>query len=419
MLQSKKSLPNRRPLESVALILVMEVMGVMGIAAPQMQQALAAPAWYSGILGDPRSVGRGGIGVALADDFWSVIDNPAGSALTTADTALQFSTNTITDTLSDTQPLRVYSGGMVVPVTPWGFATGYESSNLTGNVREYTLSASRLLLRDHLSVGLSFNYGFSSSGPSSNSLNSLNSFVSDTQAWGLTSGVLYRLEHRVMIGAKFRSQMNYPAGDGTPFYHPWELNFGVGQIRNRFFRYGLELRTQGPSSPNSSSWSLQPHLGVEYQVVNLRQIQIRLYSGSYLEGSRLHGTGGGGVNFWIFSLSAGADLGPSYQNILFALGVDLGKTAKKLKILPSSVQAPIQGPFPDPLEVSDDWLPRRLQDDPENSFQEIGPSAERLKNRIIQIKKIGQDQPDSLREEKDSFSKDWNELREGLNESAP
>ena len=359
----------------------------------------ASEGWQSGLQGDPRSVGRGGTGIVLSDDLWGVLENPAGSAMLVPGSTLQFSRNSIEDNvlLPEGKQLQMSSAGAVAPQTPWGFAASYTGSNQSAFVREYTVSGSRLFMDDHLSVGAGLTYGRST-----------------LPAWGSTVGALYRFPKRVILGASFRSAMVYRGDEGPSFRHPWSFGVGAGTITNRFFRTEMGLRFLGRSLSSDSSVRVQPHAGAEYEFINLRQVKVRMYGGSYLENSRLHGTVGAGVDAWIFSVGSSVDLARDYRNYLFSVGIDLGRTLKKLRVLPSTVPAPAGGLFPNPLEVSDDWLARRIQDDPENAFQEIGSSLERLDHRIKNADQILKDQPKAIQDEIDSFSNDWDDLKEEL-----
>ncbi|MGK5082044.1 hypothetical protein WDW37_01970 [Bdellovibrionota bacterium FG-1] len=373
------------------------------MAASVFAPVFANDDWHSGLQGDPRSVGRGGTGVVLSDDLWGVFENPAGSALTVPGTQLQYSKNKIQDTqtLVAGRELQFFSAGLVAPETPWGFSAGLSESSQAEAVREYSVSASRLFLNEHLSLGASLNYGYSVSA---------DRMLVYQSAWGATLGGMYRFPKRFLVGMSYRSAMGYSKSDGGAFLHPWNFEMGLGQIPNRFFRAELGVRFIGASEPGVFSIHAQPHLGFEYEFINLRQIQIRLYSGSYLENSRLHGTFGFGLDPWLFSVGASVDVASGYRNYLFAVGLDVGRTLKRLRVAPSTVSAPPGGVFPSPLEVNEDWLPPRLQDDPENSFQDIGPSPDRIKKRIENMDQIIKDQPKAIEDEAGAFLQDWNDL---------
>jgi len=373
---------------------------VIALASLVGAPAVAAESWPS-CIGDARAVGRGCTGVVLADSVWGVLTNPAGSALTVSGTALQFSNNQITNPLG----VAVYSGGVAVPLahlelgTLGGLAAAGQTFDQSGRVSEYSVSAARLFLDDRLSLGLAFNYGFAGTTPGAGS-----------QAIGATGGALFRLPKRFLLGAEFRSQMNYSLA------HPWEFGIGFGQIVNRFFRYELDLRFLGPSLSSDSPVSLQPHLGMEYQFLDLRQFRLNLFSGGYMDNVRVHGTLGLGVDVWVFSVNGAADVASNYLNLLVGVGVDVGKVMTKLRIAPPSVPPPPGGIFPNPFEVNDDWLPSRLQDDPANSFTEIGASPERWKKRIKDIGKVpsASDGKKVIKDEVDSISDDWEEIKEEL-----
>ncbi len=374
---------------------------VLLFALSIVSNAFSAPlsSWHSALQGDPKSVGRGGTGIVLSDDLWGVFENPAGSAMIVGGTTLQLSSNSIEDRdLNPGETLKVRSAGVVAPETPWGFAIGGVNSNQTELINEYTVSTSRLFENDRLSLGAALNFGQS---------------PTDT-ALGTTLGALYRFPKRFILGASYRTPMQYVRSDHTSYSHPGESGLGAGYIPNRFFKTELGFRFRGASVPADSSLTVQPHLGFEYQFVSLRQIQIRLYAGTYFETTRLHETFGIGADPWIFSFGTAVDTAPGYRNYLFAFGLDIGRTLKKLKIIPPSVPAPPGGLFPKPLEVNEDWMNERMQDDPENSFHEIGSSLQRIKRRIGNMDQVIKDQPGTLKEESDSISDDWNDIKEDL-----
>jgi hypothetical protein len=369
----------------------------------------SALGWRSELQGDARTVGRGGAGIVLSDNLWGVFENPAGSALTAPGTTLQLARNSIIDQelagSALNNELVVKSGGIVIPETPWGFAFGSSESNQTIPVREYHLSASRLFLEDHLSLGVAMNYGISFTEDKTSSTST---------SWGTTLGALYRFPKRILIGVSFRSGMNYASTDGVPFSHPWSLGMSVGHIPNRFFRGEAGVRWLGANYSDQSVPHPKPYLGLEYKFLDLRLLQARLFTGGYYEDRRMHSTFGINLDPWVFALGAAVDLARNYRNYLFSVGLDIGRTLKRFKLIPPTVPGPPGGLFPRSFEILDDWLPPRLQDDPENSFQEIGASIRRITNHVGNLEEIIEHQPTVIEDEADALKKDWNDLKNSI-----
>ena len=366
-------------------------LGIVLILCLGSGQALAQSHWYDGFQGDPRTVGRGGAGTVLSDNLWGILTNPAGSALTTLDSGLQYSNNSVQDLSrpAGDQSISLNSGGIVFPAPPWGLSAGVSSYGYTFGVKEFFLSGSRLFLQDRLSLGAGLRYGTAERG----------------SVLGGSMGAIYRLPKRFLVGSSIRSGMNYPT-PGSELVQPWSLGVAFGQIPNRVFSYELGVRF--------SSLYVQPHLGGEYKFIDLRQLRVRLFAGGYHDGFRPHGTLGFGVDPWLFTLGVSLDAARDYTNYLFSFGVDIGRVLKKLRLVPSTVRAPSEGILPNPTGIREDWFPPRLQDDPENSFQEIGPSAERIKKKISRLPSLLGDQPQVLKEEKDAFEDDWKTIQEDL-----
>lgn len=363
--------------------------------------------WHSGAQGDARTVGRGGAGIALSDTIWGVGENPAGSALTVNGTVLQLAANAIEDTQGEglLRSPNSFSAGLLMPVTPWGYALTLTESDERAFVREFAFSSSRLFLDDRLSLGAALSYGRSYS---------INYKDVTSASWGSALGVLYRFQKRIIIGMTLHTPMGYSTELGESFNHPWSVGLGIGQIPNRFFRAEMGLRLIGPSLPSESSLRLVPHIGLEYVFIDLKQLRFTLYTGTLLEHGRIHGTGGIGANIWAFTLGGAADLAKGYSNTLFSFGLDIGLVLKKLRILPRTVSAPAGGILPNPIEINEDWLTPRLQDDPENSFHEIGASIQRISKRLGDPAVILNDQLKILEEEADSFSTDLNAIGEDV-----
>ncbi len=151
------------------------------------------------------------------------------------------------------------------------------------------------------------------------------------------------------------------------------------------------FRFHSPSERLGEGWAVQYHAGVDYRFLCLKNLHSLIFSGIYFDhsrsaqNSRVHLTWGLEFNPWFVRLNAGIDMAPGYRNVAFGVGVDIADILRMLKVFPPEVQAPAGGAFPSPLEISDDWLPTQLQDNPDDAFQTIGPGLEDIPKTLEKI----------------------------------
>jgi hypothetical protein len=108
-------------------------------------------------------------------------------------------------------------------------------------------------------------------------------------------------------------------------------------------------------------------VGGAYTFANYKEFNAVVFAGSYLEmtridgtGNRLHVTSGIELHPWIVNFGAGADLSAGYSNYLVGIGVDIVKAMVKLDLIPTPYTPPYKGFFPSPLHLKDEGLPRPM-----------------------------------------------------------
>jgi hypothetical protein len=101
--------------------------------------------------------------------------------------------------------------------------------------------------------------------------------------------------------------------------------------------------------------------------VEYKELEINLAAGSYLEEmreagdyARLHGTASLELKPWIFDIGWGIDGARFYQNFVVSAGVDIGKLARKLDLIPPRPDYPYGRLIPSPARESDQGLGHAL-----------------------------------------------------------
>lgn len=338
----------------------------------------------------------GGPITALADDYTGAFDNPAGSALTLGGLDLTISSASIEDDLHmlPGQRLNYYMGGLAIPFEGYGISGGYStpfSSVSPGEEKidyvEYRIALSKTFLQKRLSIGFGAGWG------------TLKTTERNATVPRFIFGGLYRFPKRIMLGLSYTPGSVFdPDSQGRGFSVPHQISLGVGWIPNRFLRGGLSLRAVAPESNVYSfhwpdlevgkDWVYQPHFGADYHFLHLKKIKGRVFAGAYIESrrgvgeSRFHYTTGTELQLWFLKVGIALDKGVGYQNVSLGFGLDVGEVLRKLQMLPPEAPILTGGLFPSPFEISDDWLPTQLQDNPEDAFQSIGTDVDDVKRGI-------------------------------------
>jgi hypothetical protein len=354
----------------------------------------------------------GGATVGLADTFLAGTSNPGGLALAmgvgdtniTKNTIRDANTQDYGDLITPTQSL-----GAALNLYPWTFSLGVipigwegqyyylpptagagftgQSAHLVAESHEFRVAAARSFFDNRLGVGMSANIGV---GEEEIQMPSQN-FDDDRHAAaiGATWGATWQFPNRILLGASYTLPMHYNINTNNspefPGYFqsldtPSRLEFGLGWISNRFFRGDLQLSRIG-ETPNAALLSndanlvglnntWQPKLGAAYIFMDYRRYMGTLFTGGYLEssridfaGNRFHKTVGLEMKASIFTVGVGIDAAPSYQNSFYSVGIDAGIVLEILHLMPEPWQPEHQGMFPNPVAQSDAGLARPLQKD--------------------------------------------------------
>lgn len=335
-------------------------------------------AWSPVPNGNLRYVGMAGANTALTENFFAAGDNPGGLAMTLPGVDLQWSSNRFMDDRREPGvEFSTNAVGMAVPIGSYGVSLGYSEpfKSSSNEIREWSFGLAGRFMEDRLGVGLLFAPTWDhAQGDFSEGV---------TQ---LSVGAQWRFPHRILLGGRFS-----PRADGESFTIPSRAALGIGYIPNRSFRVGAAIKFA-----NVSENPFQLHLGFAYNIWQTNMIRTNFFAGTYYESDRGHITFGIDFMPWIFDVSVALDRASGYENTIASIGLDLGATAQFLGFLPKTVPVPPAGLFPNPLEQNDDWLPRHLQDHPEQALQSVDPDfgdykrtikklPGNLKNRVEQL----------------------------------
>jgi hypothetical protein len=395
--------------------------------------------WNATVSGDVRTIGMAGATVGLADTFLAASDNPGGLAMTLQGADENYVTNQVSDShvQNPNSPNETESLGVAVSLHPWAFSLGLVTTSREGQTyaipntpgfnsvtvtsRELRMAASRLLLDDRLSVGLSLNIGQGEeeiepqfqSGPTS---------VDHVYRVGATFGGQYQLPNHFLLGASYALPVTYSfSGAGAasqlpgfyqPIVVPERFAMGLGWIPNRNARMDFSVFAVG-RSPNAALIrddvtqigthdTFQPRLGAAYVFADFKNVKATAFGGTYFEWSRIdgesnrvHATGGLEVKPYVFTVGIGTDLSSGYSNFILSVGVDLLQVLERVKIVPTPYSPPHQGFLPSAIRLSDAGLPRPMVKD----WVQKGPDM----NPIEVIKKI----PERTKVAVKELKKDW------------
>ena len=392
--------------------------------------------------GDIRTVGMAGATMGLADTFIAALDNPAGLTMSLNGADSNFASGTIYNgAIQDYQnPMHYYNFGVAVNAYPMGFSLGYVVPNQQGQsyrlqsipgqsqvvnlivkTYEFHLSYSHVLFDDRLALGASLILGQGQTELDFGGNNQVLDQGYFSYALGLNVGASYQLPYHLILGLSYATPMHYP---GSPDHYqspylpgyfqqietPGRLGLGLGFIPNRFIRADFttfmiqstdNAALLGDDSiPIGRYVTLQPRIGVAYNFWDEMEFRGTLFLGSYLEFSRVsdikakfHKTGGIEFKLWIFNVGSAIDSAPEYRNFILSAGIDIFKAMEKLEIIPTQPRPSLGHFLPNPLQISDEGLPRTLvtdwgehQDEAPLNPVEVGLRIpERIGERATQI----------------------------------
>jgi hypothetical protein len=378
--------------------------------------------WSTTVHGDIRTLGMAGATVGLADSFIGTGDNPAGLAMTLGGGGVQVTRNRIHDAYVQDygEVMSSTNLGATSTIYPWGFSLGYWVPNSEEQryqfgaggpegraevfTREFRFSAGRILLDNKLSLGASVIFGQAAKSLEIDNSPALDS-SHHSHAPGASVGAMYQLPKRWILGATYVFPMTFHAdplentspvvaGFHQPVRSPYRVGVGVGWIPNRFFQAGATVLLIGATSGVAllsdesllvgENVTIQPRIGATYRAAELKELEVKVSAGTYLEvsrirgtGSRLHVTGGLEVNPWIFNFGWGVDESARYENFIYSAGIDVIRLMRKLDLIPQPWRPPRGGWLPRPTYYSDEGLARPL----------VAHWVDRHEKNVIQISK--------------------------------
>ncbi len=393
--------------------------------------------------GNLRTVGMAGATLGLGDPFAAAGENPAGLALTMPVGQTYASANRVRDSNLQSVEAAIQAASIgaglqfrewafgISAVNTWGEGQFYripdgvggfsEPQNIDLFVREYRFGAARRFLDERLALGAQLRFGDFSRTMGTASNPWLN-WGAHSYSLGVTVGGLYRLPHRLFLGAALSSPMHYTGGGSPsafdvlpgltqPARSPLKGGIGIGFIPNRIFRADFTLHLAG-ATPTSALLSdesrsvgevttIEPRLGAAYILGDFKSMRATAFGGTYLEpariegtSSRLHGTGGAELKWSFMNFGVGFDLATGYRNLLATVGVDPIVVMKKLNLIPPIPNPPPRGFLPRMLYQSDEGLPPMIRE----------RSSARNAQPVLDPMQIGRELPRKLGEKVRNFS---------------
>lgn len=364
---------------------------------------------YSGysatVRGDNENVGMAGATVAIPYSVSTLESNPAGLTMTMGNVTAQINSNEMEDrTISSTK--TTYSQwGLTVTPNDWGYALAYyvpsaeEGRYISPNnggeadyevrLRQFRLSASRLLMKKRLSLGASveLNHATRSLSEESHTAAKLSYKV----------GAMYHVRNHYVVGASFspgleiggRASSTHPdlPGFDQPIRTPPYLNIGAGWIPNRYFRLGFAVVAVGKtrdtallrdqSIATGTRNTLQPRVGASYIMAQYQHLKITAAAGLYYERSRnqgqpnrIHTTAAVNINPWFVNLGVGVDRAHKYNNLFVSVGVDIVRTFRTFDLIPKETVPPLGGFWPEPFKMEADGLPAPITSGEKKKYQD-------------------------------------------------
>ncbi|MCM0606110.1 MAG: hypothetical protein KA715_08475 [Xanthomonadaceae bacterium] len=354
--------------------------------------------------------------------------NPAGLAMTFSGTKITFNGQWIQNgqldpnneahwSLASSIASQHYPYGFGIAIRPVHneqstYLIGGQNVTLENSTREIIFSGSKVFFKDKLSLGAGFILGhnYRSTGLNSNII----------MAPGFTIGTLYQLPWRTFIASTLTTPINYPgnlsqsSGIVTDFfqeaYSPWRTSLGLGWIPNRHFQLATAVEFIGVTK-NAGLLSQQttsigtiagfiPRVGLAYNFAEFSGFKGKISMGTYIEtpridnaGTRLHWTTALQVNPWIFYFGAGIDVSaPTYQNIIYAAGIDTIKILELLDLIPSLNRKFDNTFFPNVNNIDDTGLSKPLLTPGSEEWQRVKDNPD----QEVNILQVGRDLPGKI-----------------------
>jgi hypothetical protein len=312
--------------------------------------------------------------------------------------------------------------GLIVPLDAWSFGAVLSSSgsgdlpSIVGGRARYLLREARFVAAwrepstDRIALGAALvlptrSFDLSTTTSSGESQTGIS----------LDLGTIVRLPGRILAGASYHRGYDLPGvrSSGSLYPNlssthegrlgvPDRLEFGLGWIANRFLKVGSSFSWIRPDSRFrtfdgaltrlSQQAGYRWAMGADLQWLETEKVFSRLTFGTYLEPAgtveavsafRPHGTASLEFEYGIAQLSGAVDHSTGYQSYVISAGIELGRLAQRLKVVPPSL-VPSPGGLinRETFDPSDDWLPTHLQESPTTSLQTIAPSLENFRTYI-------------------------------------
>ncbi len=398
---------------------------------PYTTRTQAYSGWSGTVRGDIRTIGMAGALVGLADSWTGSALNPAGLAMTLGGCGVQVNGNHLHDgELQDfNETLTTHNFGAVANPYPYGFSLGYWSPTSEGqryllpssgeevladvSVKEFRATVSRVFWDNRLSLGAGM---ILAQAIKSLSLSARNqNFTDHSFAVGANIGALLQLERRWLLGLSYTLPMTFTATSGeviTPgiaqFFQtvrsPEVLGLGTAWIPSRIFKFGFSVlvigRTPGTALLSDESKTVgrkvtfQPRLGMEYRLLDYKDLESFVTAGTYYEPTRIEGsrsrthfTGGFEINPWILNFGWGLDRADRFTNYIFSAGIDVIRLLRKIDVVPAEKRPEYAGFAPRVGTISEAGLPRPLS-----------KTWDGLADTPSDILQIGRNIPDRLKE---------------------
>lgn len=381
---------------------------------------------YSGystvVRGDNENVGMANAGVAIPGSISSLETNPAGLTMTMGSVSAQINSNEMQDrgiTGSSERKVRSSLWGLAVIPNDWGYSiTSYSpsfegaryTSKLTGNPndievshRQVRLSVARAMMNHRLSLGFSLQMDQATREISGENFGATGA--------SFKIGAIYHVRNHFLLGASFSPKQELGSSDANsgnpqlpgfaqPIRTPMLLNVGAGWMPNRYFSVGLAVVAVGKTENTAllrdesktvgGSFTFQPRIGASYTIAQYKFIKVSTALGAYYEDprtegvpKRIHSTFAFQVNPYFMNVGFGIDRAERFNNLTFSIGIDIVRTLRTFKVIPSDSVPPLNGFWPKPLEVKADGLAETLTYGETKDFS--GPSVGDVKSIIEEI----------------------------------